>query len=104
MGISDKEEERKEMERREDGSVSVCVKRIFRMEAGLDSEQNSRRGGMNINNILCWKIVTMDIIERRREAMGSKSHPRPYLASRRAHFPACARTRLPVRQSTFEHT
>lgn len=34
------------------------------MEAGLDSEQNTRRGGMNINNILSWKIVTVDIIER----------------------------------------
>lgn len=36
---------------------------VFRMEADLDSEQKTRRGGMNIN-ILCWKIVTMDIIER----------------------------------------
>lgn len=33
------------------------------MEA--DSEPKTRRGGMNINNILCWKIVTMDIIEGR---------------------------------------
>lgn len=40
---------------------------VFRMEADLDSEQKTRRGGMNINNILCWKIVTMDIIESRRE-------------------------------------
>lgn len=37
---------------------------IFRMEADLDCEQKTRRGGMNINNILCWKIVTVDIIER----------------------------------------
>lgn len=47
------------------------------MEA--DSEPKTRRGGMNINNILCWKIVTMDIIERRREAMGRKFHSWPYL-------------------------
>lgn len=33
------------------------------MEADLDSKQKTRRGGMNINNILRWKIVTMDIIE-----------------------------------------
>lgn len=30
-----------------------------------DSEPKTRRGGMNINNILCWKIVTMDITEGR---------------------------------------
>lgn len=86
MGISDKEEERKEMERRED--VSVCVGGYSEWRQGLDSEQNTRRGGMNINNILCWKIVTMDIIERRREATGSESHPRPYLLS------ACAPSRM----------
>lgn len=37
---------------------------VFRMEADLDSEPKTRRGGMNINNILYWKIVTMDIIGR----------------------------------------
>lgn len=37
---------------------------LFRMEADLDSEPKTRRGGMNINNTLCWKIVTMDITER----------------------------------------
>lgn len=31
-----------------------------------DSEPKTSRGGMNINNILCWKIVTMDITERKR--------------------------------------
>lgn len=35
------------------------------MEA--DSEPKTRIGGMNINNFLCWKIVTMDIIERQKE-------------------------------------
>lgn len=44
---------------------------VFRMEANLGSEQ--RRGGMNINNILCRKVVTMDIIE------GRKFHSRPCL-------------------------
>lgn len=97
MGISDKEEERKEMERRED--VSVCVGGYSEWKQGLDSEQNTRRGGMNINNILCWKIVTMDIIERRREATGSESHPRPYLLSVCA--PSCMRMNTPA---IFEHT
>lgn len=61
------------MERREDGSgVRVGWGGVFRMETDLDSEQKTRRGGMNINTIQCRKIVTMDIIGRRREATGSK--------------------------------
>lgn len=68
--------------------VCECVGGYSEWRQGLDSEQNTRRGGMNINNILCWKIVTMDIIERRREATGSESHPRPYLLS------ACAPSRM----------
>lgn len=70
MGIPHKERNGKER-------VWECGERgVFRMEA--DREPKTRRGGMNINNILCWKIVTMDIIERRREAMGRKFHSWPY--------------------------
>lgn len=74
--------------------MSVCVGGYSEWRQGLDSEQNTRRGGMNINNILCWKIVTMDIIERRREATGSESHPRPYLLS--ACTPSHMRTNTPA--------
>lgn len=64
MGIPHKE--RKGMERREDGSAGR--RGVFRMEA--DSEPKTRRGGMNINNILCWKIVTMDTIQQREGSSG----------------------------------
>ena len=48
------------MERREDGSVGRRGS-----VSGLDRlSQRQGRGGMNINNALCRKIVTMDIIER----------------------------------------
>lgn len=62
MGIPDKERKGKNWKEERMGLVGV-----FRMEADLDSEQKTRRGGMNINTTLCWKIVTMDIIESRRE-------------------------------------
>lgn len=35
------------------------------VQDGGRREPKTRRAGMNINNILCWKIVTMDITERR---------------------------------------
>lgn len=60
MGIPHKE--RKEMERRGRGWKFVCVEGGFRMET--DSKPKTRREGMNINNALCRKIVTMDIIEQ----------------------------------------
>lgn len=86
MGIPDRE--RKEMERREDGSGG-----IFRTEAGLDIEQKTRKGGMNINNILCWKM--MDIIESCSEAMRSEFHSFPCLMCVIDCICRCTRTTLP---------
>lgn len=77
---------------------------IFRMEADLDSEQKTRRGGMNINNILCRKIVTMDIIERRWEASSwpCLMYVCLQMCTSRLSTSVCSCSRLPVRQSVSE--
>lgn len=87
-------------ERKENGKergwecVCVCGGGV----SGLDRlSQRQGKGGMNINNALCRKIVTMDIIERWREAMGSKFHSWTACRCTRAAFPA-----TPARQSISE--
>lgn len=88
-------EKGKKIGRREDGSVCVCGGGGV---SGLDRlSQRQGKGGMNINNALCRKIVTMDIIERWREAMGSKFHSWTACRCTRAAFPA-----TPARQSISE--
>lgn len=50
---------------------------VFRKEVDLDSEQDTRAAGMNINSAVSWKIVTLDIIDRCRLAMRSRLHSWP---------------------------
>lgn len=50
---------------------------VFRKEVDLDSEQDTRAVGMNINSAVSWKIVTLDIIDRCRLAMRSRLHSWP---------------------------
>lgn len=52
MGIPDKERKGKKWKGERMG---VGMGGGFRMEADPDSEPNTRRGGMHINNVLCWK-------------------------------------------------
>lgn len=91
MGIphEEKEKERKETRKLEGGAWGG-----FNMEADLDSERNTRRGGMNVNILLHWKVVTMDIPARR-----GKLHSRPRLICVHTFMPP----RIPARRKRIVH-